>query len=497
MYKFLFAAAAVICMSATAFAADLKLDQFFTDNAVFQQNAPVKVTGSSDPDAEITLMFGTEKISGKADAKGRWQIVLPAQKSGGPMTLTVSDGKNTKTVSNVMVGEVWLVSGQSNAYFPLKRFKEQCPEWLKDSSYPNIRFMTMTWQPPHMRKPDRWNVCSPETAENFSATGFFFARALQKQKNLPVGIIVAAADGSIIQKWLSEDALKKVPGMQEQMAKYGEAVKKWDAYQTEMRRRKTLPEAEQKTLPELKRPGYPVRSYADLFEQYIQPVMPFPVRGVIWYQGEANAMFAQGYPYRFYLREMIRDWRAKWNVPDLPFFVVQLPFYENASIWGDLRDSQRTVSLQEKNVYLVPTLDIGDCKNIHPPKKPELGQRLSLFALKYIYGKNDVICQGPVFRSAVPDNTALVVTFDTDSPIVSSDGQPLRGLFIAGENKTFYPADVTITDGKTLRLSSPKVPKPVAVRYGWRDLDAVNFFNQAGIPAPAFRSDDWKLPTQR
>lgn len=490
------AATALLISAFSAFAAPvLKFDQYFTDCAVLQQGVGIPVSGKATPGASVKVDLAGKSASSTADANGRWVVNLPAPKTGGPYDLVATSGEERCTATNILVGEVWLVSGQSNAYFPLNRF-EQKEDWLKDADYPEIRFMEITWQPPHMRKPDRWNVVTPQTAGNCSATGFFFAKALQKKLKAPVGIVTAASDGSIIQKWLSEEALRNVPGMPEQMAKQEAAEKLWSEFCKERDRRKKLPPDEVKALGELKSPPYPAKSYAGLFETYIEPMIPFPFKGVIWYQGESNGMFAQGYCYRFYLHEMIRDWRKRWNAPEMPFLVVQLPHYDHSQIWGDVRDSQTWVSHREKAVYIVPTFDIGDMKNIHPPRKPELGARLVDFARKYVYGEKGLAPEGPVFLEVEPKDGELLARFDTASPIASRDGQPLRGFQVAGADGKFRSGTARIVDARTIAVSCKTIAEPVALRYGWEAPDEVNFFDAAGNPAGAFRSDSFNLPTQ-
>ncbi len=500
----LLSAAVLLLFSVKLSALTLDQAQFFSDNAVLQQGVEMNLSGTGTPGTTVQIHYGThtekEKrgwvIEADVNRYGRWSAPKIIQhKAGGPYILTIKDGKQQLQFKNILVGEVWLVSGQSNADFPLKRFAP-CQTWLKDSNYPQIRYMKVTWQPPHMRKPDKWNICSPETAGNFSATGFFFAKALQKHLNVPVGIVVAAQDGSIIQKWVPENVLPNVPGMPDAIKKQKTAEQKWSDYQTEVNRRQKLPETEQKNLPELKRPPYPAKMYSTLFETQVEPLIPFPIKGVIWYQGESNAMFAQGYWYRFFLTELIREWRKRWN-NKLPFLIVQLPSYGNPVLWANLRDSQNYVAANEKNISLVSTLDIGDTKDIHPPKKEELGNRLNLFALRDVYEKKDIICRGPVMQSYQKKGSEMIVKFVPESPIVSRDGQELRGFSLAGADKKFYPAKAEIKDNYTLILTSDKVKEPVAFRYAWFVPENVNFFNTAGNPATAFRSDNWKLETQR
>ncbi len=429
--------------------ADLVIDQYYTDNAVLQQGVALPVSGTAASNATVTVGMAGATASATADAKGRWRVALPPQKAGGPFEMSVTDGAKTLTATNIMVGEVWLVSGQSNAYFPIERFAEK-EEWLKDADYPNVRFMMVSkahfpWQ----LKPDSWRIASSQTVAKCSATGFFFAKELQKSVNVTVGVVVAAVDGSVIASWQTDGD-----------------------------------------------------NYRNFMENPMEPLVPFPVRGAIWYQGESDGMFAKGYNYRFQLQRLIRDWRARWNSPEMPFLVAQLPYFKAYSLWHEVRDSQNWVAAHEKGVYVVPTLDIGDLNNIHPPRKPELGRRLSVFARKHVYGETGLHPEGPVFRSAEvnPDNPGeMLVHFDTHSSIASSDGQPLKGFMVGGQvagRLSFQTATVRIVDAKTLAVSCAKIKDPIAVRYGFSNSDTVNFFDADGNPAGAFRSDNFKLPTQ-
>ena len=429
--------------------AALVVDQYYTDNAVLQRGVPLPVSGTAASNAMVTVSMAGSTASATVDAKGRWRAALPPQKAGGPFEMSVTDGTTTLTATNIMVGEVWLVSGQSNAYFPIERFAEK-DEWLKDADYPKIRFImtTKTHLAWHL-KPDSWRVATPRTIEKCSATGFFFAKELQPSVDVPVGVVVAAVDGSVIASWQTDGD-----------------------------------------------------NYRNYIENPLEPLVPFPVKGVIWYQGESDGMFAKGYNYRFQLQKLIRDWRARWNAPEMPFLVAQLPYFKAYDLWHEVRDSQNWVAAHEKGVHVVPTLDIGDLNNIHPPRKPELGRRLSVFARKYVYGETELHPEGPVFRGAEvnPENPGeMLVHFNTYSPITSSDGQPLKGFKVGGKmfgRLSFQTATVRIVDSNTVAVSSANVKEPIAVRYGFSNSDTVNFFDAEGNPAGAFRSDTFKLPTQ-
>lgn len=430
-----------------------RINQYYDSNAVLQRGVTLPISGTADWGKTVSVTFNGQTLSTTAtiegpfkdNGEGRWTVNFPAMEAGGPYTLSVTDGTKTLTATNILVGDVWLVSGQSNAYYPIERFAAK-DEWAKDADYPKIHFIMAgenhyEW----ILNPKPWQVASSETIGKCSATGFFFAKELQKSVDVPMGVCVAAWDGSWIKQWM--------PGGQH---------------------------------------------YESMLNNRLEPLMPFPVKGVIWYQGESDGMFARGFEHRYDLQKMIQDWRQRFNSPELPFLVAQLPHFGAYFLWYEIRDSQNWVAAHEKNVYVVPTLDIGDLKDIHPPRKPELGKRLSAFARKYVYGEKNVNPEGPVFRSVESKDGELIVRFKVNSPIKSSDGNPLNGFQVSGgEKDKFHKAVVRIVDGETLAVSSPEVKAPVAVRYGCVNEEHVNFFDSDGYSAAAFRSDSFKLPTEK
>lgn len=481
--------------------ASFTLCQLFRENAVLQRDVPIPIWGTAQADSEVSVTFRGKIVSAKTGRDGKWRMELPAQQPGGPFDLSVRSAGQEIHAGNILIGDVWLVSGQSNAEFPVKSFKP-CQEWKKDADYPQIRFLRQTWAPPHMRKDDEWKICSPETVGEFSATGFFFAKALQRDLKIPIGILVAAADGTVISRWLSEEALESIPDARKRlldpyrkaMAEYPAKKKEHDA---ELQRRKALPPEENAKLPKMPYCSYPVKLFSTCFEEKIAPLIPFPIRGIVWYQGESNAMFSQGYLYRFYLKKMIADWRKRWNRPQMPFLIVEIPRYTQTYVWADLRDSQKTVADLDPFSHLVTILELGELKEIHPPKKKELADRLLLAAKKHVYGEKDLVASGPVYQSMKIEGNKIILHFDSiGKGLVSMDGQPLREFTIAGEDKRFYPAVAEIS-GDTVVVTSAKVRNPKAVRYAWRDSVDPNFANADGLSSGQFRTDDWKIPTQR
>ncbi len=497
----LLAGFSIHCVSAKEI--PFKFHQYFTTNAVFQQNTekhPIK--GKAPAGSKVEVHFRGNTAETTANEQGEWCVFLPAGNAGTGFELTAICGGKTISATNIAVGEVWFVSGQSNAEFALKKFKDGA-EWAKDADYPQIRFQTQTWQPPHMRKEDSWLVLNEKTAIQFSATGFFFAKELHKKKNIPVGIVVSAMNGSVINKWIPAEALEQIfhartsliEPLQNAKKAYPEKLK---AYEAEQKKRKSMQADELKKLPKLQKPFSPIQLYSTLFNQLVKRLEGLPVRGVIWYQGEADAMFAGGYIYREYLAALISSYRRHFGNESLPFLVVEIPYYGNHYIWSDLRDSQKSVADQMNHVHLVSILDLSDLKDIHPPRKAELGTRLMQTAEKFVYGGN-LTATGPVYESMQINGNRITLRFKADSiggGLCSSDDSPLRGFTIGDSQGKFLPADAVI-EGDTVIVSSPKVKVPAAVRYGWAPSSdgAVNFFNKAGLPCGQFRTDNFRLPT--
>ena len=443
-----------------------RINQYYDSNAVLQRGVTLPICGTADWGKTITVTFnGATKTTtanietSKTDeGEGRWSVDFPAiNAAGGQYTLTATDGTTTLTATNITVGDVWLVSGQSNAYYPIERFAD-AEEWLKDADYPNIRFIEATenhfeWQ---LNK-NEWKISSAATAGKCSAMGFFFARSLQKTVNVPMGVVIAATDGSLITEWMPNCTSSK-------------------------------------------------DHYTKMINNYLEPIPPFPLKGVLWYQGESDGMFGFSGEYPTRLTEMIQNWRSIWNNQNLPFIVPQLPFYGAYGQWCDIRLAQNKVAATVPGVYVVPTLDIGDLADIHPPRKPELGARMSVFARKYIYGEAGLYPEGPILKSweVNPSNAReILLHFDANGGIVSKDGATLRGFQMGGDyfgqvNKKYYDASVRLVDSTTIAVTPTEqyLNPPFVVRYGCNNLDAaaVNFCNAAGSPAAAFSTADFVPP---
>jgi sialate O-acetylesterase len=418
-------------------------------------------------------------------------------------------GSSTVTFDDVMIGEVWLCSGQSNMDFTLaktaKRSFAGAANWEQEvaaANHPQIREFKAEWtlrEDPQPEVEGAWKACTPETAGDFSAVAYFFARELQKELGVPVGLITSSFGASTAEAWISHDKLvtdstlkplhddfwKKFIAYRDNAKSfedYGNALAKWNA--SDKKR---------------KAPGHPdpihdQHNPAVLYNGMIAPLISYCIRGAIWYQGESNVNVRKLYP--ALQKSLIEDWRARWGRGDFPFLFVQLapnkaPFLEgpSTSSLASMRESQAT-SLALPNTGMAVTLDIGDEKNIHPRNKQDVGDRLARLALHDTYGKKDVIPCGPVFKMSDIEDGRVVLHFDQVAKgLVAKDG-PLKHFAIAGDDRKFVWADAEIDDEDKVIVSSPDVPRPAYVRYAWADNPAgANLTNSAGLPAAPFRTD--------
>jgi len=483
--------------AASAVQAEVKLHALFTDGAVLQREMPVPVWGTATDGEKITVSFAGQTATTTAK-DGKWQVKLKALKAGGPHVLTV-EGTNKLEVKDVLVGEVWICSGQSNMAWTLAK-AHNAAEVVPASANPNIRLFKVPGNPQDEPQHDvkaKWEACTPESSPGFSAVGYFFGRDLQKALGVPVGLIGSSVGGTPAQAWMSRAALEGTPAGKPHLesyaaatadkagaeAKFQKAEEAWKAKAAEAK-------AANKTAP--RRPQPPIfrgsKRPNGLYNGMIAPLVPYAVRGAIWYQGEANSTQADNY--RELLPAMIKNWRADFN-PDLTFLIVQLAPYDRPApeAWAYFREAQRQIALKTPKTGLAAIPDAGDPTDIHPTKKEPAGQRLALQALAITYGK-DVVASGPAFKSAIFGKEKATLTFDqVGGGLVAKDGD-LTGFLIAGDDKKFVPATAKIVKDK-IEVSSADVKAPKAVRYAWKNMPDGNLWNKAGLPATPFRTDDW------
>jgi sialate O-acetylesterase len=483
--------------------ADVKLNGLFTDHIVLQRDDTDPVWGTAGPGEQITVTFRDQKLTTTADEHGQWQVELKNLSLGDPATLTVA-GKNTLTLNDVLVGDVWLCSGQSNMGFPLNAVENASAETAA-ADHPDIRHqrvaLTTSPTPQDDVKTSGWQVSSPVTAPNFSAVAYLFARDLEHDLHIPIGIVNSSWGGTGVTAWTSLDALKSDPvcaavlsDWDKQLAKYPEAkaaydekLKAWEKQQADAKAA-GQPFTVKKPLPP---PGPGDRNTpAGLFNGMIHPIMHYAFKGIVWYQGEQDA--SKNARYRTWFPVMIKQWRHDFGQGDLPFLYVQLPNNNsegaNSTSWAFMRGVQAE-ALSLPNTGMAVTIDVGEDTNVHPKKKQPVAQRLARIAEAKVYGMN-VPYEGPIFDSATVEGNAIVVHFKRGADGLKIKGDKLNEITLAGDDKQFHPADAVI-DGDTLRITSTDVPHPVAVRYAWRNGSSANLYNKFDLPAGPFRSDNW------
>ena len=469
-----------LCVTILSFA-DVKLPQIFSNNMVLQRNILLPIWGWAAPGEKVTVQFNKQSKSVKAGKDGKWTLQLNKEAAGGPFTLTVK-GKNTITVSNVLVGEVWICSGQSNMEMQVgqsadRRYdtviREANDSLIRHFKVKKVMSDTAVWD-----VSGEWKIANDSNnLREFSSVGYFFAKKLEEELHVPIGLINSSWGGTIVETWISPETFAK-------FEEFKGVVKK------------TYPEAKAKS----EWPDNPNVWPSLLYNAMINPLIPYAIKGTIWYQGESNADRAKQYSKSFPL--MIADWRSHWKQGDFPFYFVQLASWKasdgnsnKGSSWAELRESQ-TSSLSVPNTGMAVALDLGDYENIHPSDKKDVGLRLAAVALNKDYGKSGEYT-GPMFdKMDVKGNMAEVSFKHSDGLVVKDNYGYVKGFEVAGADKKFYYAKAAIKDGK-VQVWSDSVAAPVAVRYGWADyMPDANLYNQAGFPAVSFRTDTWNTITE-
>jgi sialate O-acetylesterase len=485
--------------------ADVRLAALFTEHAVLQRETRVPVWGWADPGERVIVSFRGRTVSTVTDANGRWSVRLPRQRAGGPFTLVV-EGKNRITLNNVLVGEVWIASGQSNMEWPMHRTFDP-DDAISYSSDSRMRLFTVPKRKATVPVSDveaRWVECEPETVRDFSAVAYYFGRDLRRALGVPIGLIHSSWGGSPAEVWIQHEMLAAHPDYQsdildpfpERARRHQESIERWDqeAAALEPQGRK----------PDRPRPGSIWRP-SELYNGMIAPLVPYAIRGAIWYQGESNA--GRAWQYRTLFPDLIQNWRMEWNQGPFPFLAVQLaPWDRNRnrapeliaseigeSDWAELREAQLLATRQLPNVGLAIITDVGDKDDIHPAQKEIVGMRLALLARSIAHGEK-IVANGPLYRRMRVRNDRIILDFDHARSGLEARGGPLRGFTVCGEDGEFMSARAEI-DGRRVIVSSPLVSKPVAVRYGWADYPMINLFNREGLPASPFRTDDFPLTT--
>jgi sialate O-acetylesterase len=486
MLRRLILIASAAALLAPAARADVKPHPLFSDGLVLQRGANCAVWGTAAPGEKIAVEVGLPDKSAAgsdaADKDGHWLVRLPEMAPGGPYTMSIS-GNNKVTLKDVYVGEVWVASGQSNMEQALAN-TANAKEAIEASKDAKLRLFTVphkvSAEPVHEVN-GKWAECGPDTVKSFSAVAYYFGRDLRKHLDVPVGLIHASWGGTIAEAWTPRQALEANPALRS-LAPAG-AIQ----------------------------PGNPNQGTV-LFNGMIAPLLPYAVRGAIWYQGESNA--GRAYQYQTLFPTLIQSWREAWKNPDMPFLFVQLAPWmipppgndrdrldplracdpaPHESAWAELREAQRLTSLHVKNTGMAVITDVGDATDIHPRRKEPVGARLALAGRAIAYG-DKAESSGPVYKSMEVDGNRVVLHFTHAGKGLEAKGGALVGFTVAGEDQKFSNALAEVK-GDTVVVWSDRVSKPVAVRFGWANCPVVDFWNKDGLPASPFRTDEFPLIT--
>ena len=522
--------------------AEINLPALFSDGMVFQQQHPLPVWGWAEPGTKVTVIFAGQAASATTPANGKWMTRLPGQDASAKgRELTIKVGNETKIIKDVLVGEVWLCGGQSNMDFTLRQLaaKTRDPKHQPLADYvtkemntakdPLLRQISV----PKVTSPKdqktnfvgSWIDCRPENNQSLSGTGYFFARELRRELGVPVGLIKCPWGGTLVEPWIPASGFTKNADMKafydaqhgaldEQLANYdvdkvkaayAKRVEKW---KEDVKKAKA---AKKKAPRKPRMPGNPAGSNripSTLYNAMIHPLVPYAVKGAIWYQGESNRR-QNAKEYSLYFGQMIESWREAWDFGPFPFYYCQLAQFMDPpkepvtdDDWVNVCDQQRR-TLKLQNTGMAVLSDVGEAKDIHPRNKMEAGRRLSLWALAKNYGKKDLVYSGPLYKTHVVAGDRILVTFESvgsglmagHKPVMGPTkpvDEPLKFFQIAGADKQWKWANAKLVAGDTVEVSHPEVPKPVAVRYGWAaNSEGANLYNKEGLPASLFKTDDW------
>lgn len=505
--------ATLTCLAASSVHAEIRLPKIFGSHMVVQQGKPIQLWGWANPGGTAAVQLGDARQSTVANDKGEWKLSLPAMKAGGPYTLKVA-GSNELVLDDVMIGEVWLCSGQSNMEMGMKKFHNS-PQEIAAANYPGIRLMLVEnkWTArPQSDIEGIWKVCTPQSIseggwDGFSATAYYFGREIHQTLGVAVGLIDADWGGTRIESWTPPEGFAAVPALKEESNRVQLANPESEAYQQRLQQslvqldqwhqaaRQAMlagqPTPPAPNLPEELRGPQELQQATALYNGMIHPLARFGIRGAIWYQGESN--MGDGMRYADRMKALVSGWRKVWGQGDFPFYFVQIaPFLyadKKPETEPELWEAQTTAAREIPNTGMAVINDVGDLQDIHPQDKITVGHRLALLALVKTYGKNDLTFSGPVFKSLAADANQLRVKFDhADGGLVTRDGKaPDWFEIVDAEEGGFVKADARIS-GDSIVLSAPSVKRPHAVRFAWSHIATPNLMNGKGLPAGSFRA---------
>jgi sialate O-acetylesterase len=496
--------ASSIALTASPSRADVKMPAIFSDHMVLQREATVPVWGWADPGETVKVTVASQTRTAQTAADGSWKTTFANLTSTGPTTLTIQ-AKNTIVINDVLIGEVWLGSGQSNMAMTVNRAKDFERE-QPAATFPLIRIFkeeSAADAAPQREGKGHWVVCSPASIGSHSATLYFFGRELHRELGAPIGLINSSVGGTPIESWIAPETQraspelkdffeppdeKKAPSVTEATKqKYERDLAKWqdDAKKAKAAKQKA-PKRPQNPADVQARKG----NIGGLFNGKIAPLIPYAIRGALWYQGEANSTPAKAPFYEAQLKLLVTDWRARWGY-EFPFAWAQLPnFGGPGRDWPTVREAMlKTLALPKTGMGI--NIDIGEENDIHPKNKQDVGRRLSLWALGSVYGKKVLATSGPLPAGHEIRGKEILLRFTHTNGGLVAKGNSLKGFVIAGEDRQWKPATARIV-GNTVIVASPDVPKPVAARYAWENFPTCNLYNGADLPATPFRTDTWK-----
>ena len=513
----------LLALAAGPLSAEVRMAAIFGNNMVLQREIAIPVWGWADPGEAVSVKFAGQQKTATAGSDGRWQVKLDALQATAKGATMVVSGKNTLQLGNVVVGDVWVCSGQSNMEWVVASSANRDAE-IAAAKYPAIRHVKIGHH--NQRRPvddlalrPTWAVCSPQTVAGFTAVGYFFGRTLHQELGVPIGLIGSNWGGTRIEPWTPPEGFRRVPELKSLSAR----VDTWDptidagneAYgKTVVQLKEWLPVAEKALkarepvppFPRLPEPGLSHQEPTKLYNGMIHPIIPYAIRGAIWYQGESNG--GEGISYYHKKRALIGGWRGLWGQGDFPFYFVQLANFRSVTDdpkgddgWARIREAQ-TKCLEIPNTGMAVIIDIGEARDIHPRNKQDVGARLALWALAKDYGR-DIVYSGPIYKQQVVEGRKIRVSFDHVGsglmvgekkglePTREVPNGQLRRFAIAGADKKWHWADAKI-DGNTVLVSCEQVAKPVAVRYAFAtNPEGCNLYNKEGLPASPFRTDNW------
>jgi sialate O-acetylesterase len=501
-----FAALLGFISTGVTLSAEVRLPHILSDHAVLQREAPIHIWGWADPKEKIQVQFHAQKRAVITNEFGEWGLWLAPESAGGPLTLAIQ-GESGAPISytDMLVGDVWFASGQSNMEMPLKGFDADTRVKNGDaeiaaSSLPQVRLLRVekkTAASPQEDLSGTWTLCTPETAADFSAVAYFFGREIQQKEHVPIGLIDSTWGGTPVEAWTSFDALSADASLMPAFAswaRFADQQSKLEAVKAAEKREDATAEAAHQPKP--KHPWHPFAESwgpAELYNGMIAPATPYTIKGAIWYQGETNSTPERAPLYSKLFSTMISDWRHEWHQGEFPFLYVQISSFNSPNEnWGMLRDQQRrTLSLA--GTAMAVSLDVGNFNNVHPADKQTVGARLALAAESMVYKHADkagkpLEYSGPLYRQMTREDSKIRVYFDHASHALHAKGTALQGFELAGKDHHFVPASAVI-EGQTVVVSSPQVSDPVSVRYAWPGFTTANLYNDADLPASTFTSE--------